>query len=89
MKHHRKKVITFFAVCMFAMLMMLNVNTTINGTNFSVVGYTALVSGSDGKSEVSCKCALFNGNDKCRSNNWGSTCATGTQDCSNGDNNCL
>jgi len=55
MKKHRKKVIAIFAACMFAMMMMLNVNTTINGTNFSVEGYTALVSGSTGGcSAISC-----------------------------------
>lgn len=48
MKRHRKKIIAIFAACMFAMMMMLNVNTTVNGTNFSVEGYTALVSGSTG-----------------------------------------
>ncbi|MCC5907886.1 MAG: hypothetical protein JJU13_16860 [Balneolaceae bacterium] len=48
MKNQRKKVIVFFAACMFAMMMIMNVNTTINGTNFSVAGYTAVVSGSTG-----------------------------------------
>jgi len=55
MKKHRKKVIAIFAACMFAMMMMLNVNTTINGTNFSVEGYTALVSGSTVGDWVSCR----------------------------------
>jgi hypothetical protein len=48
MKKHRKKVIAIFAACMFALMMMLNVSTTINGSNFSVEGYTALVSGMTG-----------------------------------------
>lgn len=50
MKKAKKKFIAIFAGCMFAMLMMLNVSTTINGSNFSVNGYTALVSGSTGGS---------------------------------------
>jgi len=48
MKKHRKKIITIFAVCMFAIMMMLNVSTTINGSNFSVEGYSAVVSGNTG-----------------------------------------
>jgi hypothetical protein len=58
MKKNRKKIIAFFAACMFAMMMMLNVSTTHNGANFSIDGYIALVSGStnchDGHCEAVC-----------------------------------
>lgn len=63
MKKHRKKVIAIFAACMFAMMMMLNVSTTINESNFSIEGYTALVSGSTG------------GGDDCTPPNWSVCCA--------------
>jgi len=55
MKKQRKKVIAIFAACMFAMMMSLNVSTTVNGTNFSVDGYTALVSGSTGSTGTCCQ----------------------------------
>ncbi|WP_372906567.1 hypothetical protein [Rhodohalobacter sp.] len=58
MKKTKKKFIAIFAGCMFAVMMMLNVSTTINGANFSVDGYMALVSGStnchDGGCSVVC-----------------------------------
>lgn len=46
MKSTKKKYLVLFGSCMFAIMMMLNVSTTINGTNFSIDGYTALISGS-------------------------------------------
>lgn len=56
MKKMKKKFIAIFAGFMFAMMMMLNVSTTINGTNFSVDGYTAVVCGDTGSSECAQWC---------------------------------
>lgn len=46
MEKQRKKFIAIFAACMFTVMMLLNVTTSMNGSNFSVDGYIALVSGS-------------------------------------------
>lgn len=77
MKKHRKKIIAIFAACMFAMMMMLNVNTTINGSNFSIDGYTALVNGSTGGCSVTVSCL---GGDTC-------TCS-GVNDCKRTSTGC-
>lgn len=55
MKNKKKKLLAIFAACMFAVMMMLNVTTSMNGTNFSIDGYTALVSGSTGESGTCCR----------------------------------
>jgi hypothetical protein len=64
MKKSKKKLITIFAACMFAMMMMLNVSTTINGTNFSIDGYTSVVCGSTG----SCANICIGGKVNCGTN---------------------
>lgn len=78
MKRHRKKVIAIFAACMFAMMMMLNVSTTINGSNFSIEGYTALVSGSTGGCSISVTCS--GGSDTCE--------CSGVNDCKRTSTGC-
>jgi len=45
MKRHRKKIIAIVAGCMFLVMMMLNLKTTINGFNLSVDEYSAFVKG--------------------------------------------
>lgn len=78
MKKAKKKFIAIFAGCMFAMMMMLNVSTTVNGSNFSIDGYMALVSGStnchDGHCAVVCGPS---GTTICT----GMDCGSGTQLC--------
>lgn len=48
MKSRKKKYIAFFATFMFAIMMVLNVTTSINGSDFSIDGYTAVVNGGTG-----------------------------------------
>ncbi len=48
MKNIKKKILAIVAGCMFAGMMMLNVNTTINDSNFSVTGLMSLAYGTTG-----------------------------------------
>lgn len=41
----RKKVLVIITICMFVCMMGLSVSTSIEGTNFSLSGLTALASG--------------------------------------------
>jgi hypothetical protein len=44
----RKKLLAIFAAFTFAILMMFNVNTTINGADISIDGYITLANGTSG-----------------------------------------
>jgi hypothetical protein len=44
----RKKLYAFIAACMFAVMMGLSVNTSINGNGLSLSGINALASGTTG-----------------------------------------
>jgi hypothetical protein len=60
----RKKLLVMFAACTFAILMMFNVNSTINGTDFSIDGYMQIVSGSTAGAFAYCTtcyggCAMY------------------------------
>lgn len=56
MKNVKKKIFAIVTICTFAVLMMLNVSTTITDSNFSVTGLTTLVYGMTGECDgVTCE----------------------------------
>lgn len=83
-KTMRKKILVIITVCMFAVMMGFSVTTSVNGTNFSLMGHCALASGSSGGScsgNPCSSCSLVDdwngtGNEGCDCNDWrqGSRC---------------
>lgn len=54
METMRKKLLPIAIVCMFALMMGFNVTTSVNGTNFSLTGFSVLASGQSSCGDNGC-----------------------------------
>lgn len=90
MKKAKKKTLVIVASCMFALMMMFNVNVSLDNesmnTDVSLSGVTALAASISG--EVACNCASwYQFNRDCTARNNGNSCSS-SENCRAADAQC-